>query len=70
VRELVVASVLDVPMKVSQRTVGALCLYGSHADGFTADDQVVAQTWPGTPPSPSRRPGTSKAWPRLSTPAN
>jgi len=43
VRELGVASVLDLPMKVSRRTIGTLCLYSARRDGFSTDDQAVAQ---------------------------
>ena len=43
VRELGVASVLDVPMSVSDRTVGVLGLYNSRVDGFDTDDEAVAQ---------------------------
>jgi GAF domain-containing protein len=43
VQELGVASALDLPMKVSLRTIGALCLYSSRCDGFNAVDQAVAQ---------------------------
>ncbi len=43
VRELGVASVLDVPMNVSRRTVGVLGLYSSRVDGFDTDDEAVAQ---------------------------
>ena len=43
VQDLGVASVLDLPMKVSRRTIGTLCLYSSRRDGFSTDDQAVAQ---------------------------
>ncbi len=43
VRNLGVASILDLPMRVSLRTIGALCLYSSRTDGFSTDDQAVAQ---------------------------
>jgi GAF domain-containing protein len=43
VRELGVASVLDVPMSISDRTVGVLGLYNSRVDGFDTDDEAVAQ---------------------------
>ena len=43
VRELGVASVLDVPMNVSYQAVGALCLHNSRVDGFDTDDEAVAQ---------------------------
>jgi GAF domain-containing protein len=43
VHALGVSSVLDVPMNVSQRTVGVLGLYSSRVDGFDTDDQAVAQ---------------------------
>jgi GAF domain-containing protein len=43
VRELGVASVLDVPMNVSHHTVGVLGLYSSRTDGFDIDDEAVAQ---------------------------
>jgi GAF domain-containing protein len=43
VRELGVASVLDVPLNVSRRTVGVLGLYSSRVDGFDTDDDAVAQ---------------------------
>ncbi len=42
-RERGVVSVLDVPMYVSDRTVGVLCLYSSRTDGFDPDDEAVAQ---------------------------
>jgi GAF domain-containing protein len=43
VRELGVRSVLDVPMNVSDRTVGVLGLYSARPDAFDADDEAVAQ---------------------------
>ena len=43
VRQLGVASVLDVPMNVSYHAVGVLCLYNSRVDGFDTDDEAVAQ---------------------------
>ncbi len=43
VRALGVASVLDLPMKVSPRTIGTLCLYSSRVDGFSTDDRAVAR---------------------------
>jgi GAF domain-containing protein len=43
VRGLGVASVLDVPMSVSHRTVGVLGLYSSRTNAFDADDEAVAQ---------------------------
>lgn len=42
VRTLGVRSVLDVPMIVSDRTVGVLGLYSAKPDAFTADDEAVA----------------------------
>jgi GAF domain-containing protein len=42
VRGLGVRSVLDVPMNVSARTIGALGLYKSQAGAFDADDEAVA----------------------------
>jgi GAF domain-containing protein len=43
VRDLGVASVLDVPMNVSHRIVGILGLYSSRTDAFDTDDEAVAQ---------------------------
>ena len=43
VRDLGVASVLDVPMNVSTGTIGVLGLYSSRVDAFDADDEAVAQ---------------------------
>jgi GAF domain-containing protein len=43
VRALGVGSVLDVPMNVSQRTVGVLGLYSSRTDAFDTGDEAIAQ---------------------------
>lgn len=43
VRELGVRSVLDVPMNVSDHTVGVLGLYSSRTDAFDVDDEAIAQ---------------------------